>query len=167
MRTSADKAFLGCESGGSELALEGRAQHRIDFSHRDKLSEVLETGDALVGNAARDNAIIVGKVRHDVERNAVEGHPFGDAHADGGDLVLPENALVRPLDPDADAAIAALAGDVVRSQRLDHPRFEALHQAADITTALRQVQHDIGHALAWAVIGILPAPARVIDGKAV
>ena len=58
-----------------------------------------------------------------------------------------------------------------RSRRADQPFLEPVHEAAHVARRHRavragEVQHDIGHALAGAVIGPLPAAAGREGGKA-
>ena len=69
-------------------------------------------------------------------------------------------AIFAPLDEDADLARVTLAFDAEarrasRSASLRAQETKALHVAA----ARRQIEHDIGHALAWAVIGEAAAAA--------
>ena len=59
--------------------------------------------------------------------------------------------------------------DLFRAVRHSRGRLvlQVLDVASEILAALPQVEHDIGDALAWAVIGVLAAAAGVVDGKAV
>ena len=66
-------------------------------------------------------------------------------------------ALVRPLDPDADAVFAAFAAHVEGRKCLDDPLLEARRHRPHVGPPSVQVEHDIGHALAGAVIGELAA----------
>src|SRR5690606_35436550 len=100
-----------------------------------------------------------------LEGEAVKGHPFADAHTDGGDLVLAAQPLVGATDPDADPAFAATGSDSMGGEGLDDPLLEALHETADVAAALGQVEHAIGNALAGAMIGELPAAPRRIARK--
>jgi hypothetical protein len=61
------------------------------------------------------------------------------------------------LDPDADAAVACLSVHVELFERADDPGFQTLHEGAHVAAPPLQVEHHVGHALAWAVIGELPA----------
>ena len=74
---------------------------------------------------------------------------------------------VGARDPDADAARADFAGNIEFCQRGDDPPFQLSHETAHIAAALAHVEHDVDHALTGAMIGILPAAFRFIDGKAV
>ena len=62
------------------------------------------------------------QIRLHIDRDAVEGDPAADPHADGGNFVLAPTASVNP---DADPAFTPLTLDVETGQRLDHP---FLHQ---------------------------------------
>src|SRR5690606_36690262 len=75
--------------------------------------------------------------------------------------------LARCLHPDANAVRASHTGHAENGQRLNDPCLQIMHIAPHIAPALVQIQHDIGDALAGAVKGILPAPARGIDGVSV
>ena len=95
-------------------------------------------------------------------------YPAADADADGGDLGL---GAGRVGDPDADTAVAAFAVDAEAGEGADQPFLQAVDVAADVARrdgAVRagEVQHDVGHALAWAVIGPLSASAGGVGGEA-
>ena len=92
-------------------------------------------------------------------RDAVQRHPVLHADADGGDLVLEACALVRPPHPDADAVLAPLAAHVEGGKRADDPFLQRGDEAAHVRPAPLEVEHHIGHPLAGAVIGQLPAAA--------
>src|SRR3546814_4190535 len=102
------------------------------------------------------------EIRLEVDGDAVEGDPAPDANADGGDLVL---AAAASRDPDADPAVSPFAPDVEAGKRLDHPFLQVVDEAADIRIAALQVEHDVGHALSWAMIGVLAATARPDYGE--
>ena len=77
----------------------------------------------------------------------------------------------RVGDPDADAAFAPLALDVEAVEGADQPLLQAIDVAADVlrrdaSVRRAQVEHDVGGALARAMIGPLPATAGVEGGKA-
>jgi len=80
-----------------------------------------------------------------------------EAHPDGGNLVLEARPLVRPLHPDADAILAPFAPHVEGGQRPQDPFLQARYIGPDVGPPQLQVEHDIGHPLAGAVIGDLPA----------
>src|SRR5262249_48029134 len=101
----------------------------------------------------------VRELRLDIDGDAMEGHPAAQPHADSGDLVLVTVALVGALDPNADAVLAPLAAYVELHQRADDPFLQTRHIGAHVGAAALQVEHHIGHALAGAVIGELPAAA--------
>jgi hypothetical protein len=56
--------------------------------------------------------------------------------------------------------------DVEGGERVDQPAFKPFDEAAHVAAALAQVEHHIGHPLAGAVIGILPAAPGVVDREA-
>ena len=123
------------------------------------------------GDAAGHDAVVVGEVGLDVDRQAVERHPVADAHADGGDLVLARAAveqrrLVGPRHPDADPAGAALGGDREAGQRPDRPFLEVGDEAPHVLAARPEVEHDVDHPLAGAVVGVLAAAAGDVDREA-
>jgi len=88
--------------------------------------------------------------------------PLLQADADGGDLVFAELAAgFCPVDPDADAVLAAFALHVEGAEGLDDPVFEGADELLHISAASGEVQHHVGHALAGAVIGELTAALGV------
>ena len=114
----------------------------------------------------------MGEVWFDIDGDAVEGNPLAQADTDGGDLVLGRRAVgqggpVRPHHPHPDAVLAPLALHVEGGEGADDPLFERGHEGAHILAPPLQVEHDIGHALAGAVIGVFAAAPCVEDGKAV
>src|SRR5579863_8247686 len=95
-------------------------------------------------------------------------YPAADADADGGDLGL---GAGRVGDPDADTAFAAFALDAEAGEGADQPFREAVDVAADVARRDRavragEIQHDVGHALAGAVIGPLSASSGGVRGEA-
>src|SRR5690606_29629018 len=97
----------------------------------------------------------------DVQRDAVETHPAADANADGGHLVIAE----RRRHPYADQPLAPLAGDAEAGEGADHPLFEGMDIFAEIRPPAAEIEHDIGHALSGAVIGVLAAASGGVDRK--
>ena len=74
-------------------------------------------------------------------------------------------------DPDADASLPPFAAHAEAGEGADQPFLEPVHVAAHIARRHRavragEVQHDIGHALAGAVVGPLPAAAGGEGGEA-
>src|SRR5690606_16563655 len=59
-----------------------------------------------------------------------------------------------------------LAMDAETGERCDDPGFEMGDEAADVADAAVEVEHDIGNALAGAVIRVLAAAAGAEDGEA-
>src|SRR5947207_247899 len=145
----------------AEHLLEASLQRRIDVGHCDGESEVGEAGDAVAAHAAGHDSREVRKVGRDVQRDAVERHPVANANADGGDLVLASAAR----HPDADAVRSALALHAEFRKRTDQPFFQIADERAHVRFAALEVEHEIDHALAGAVIGELSAATRLEHGK--
>ena len=57
--------------------------------------------------------------------------------------------------------VGAVRVNAELGQRIDHPLFERMDEAADVFAALFEVEHDVADALAGAVIGIAPAAAGI------
>ena len=76
---------------------------------------------------------------------------MAQADADAGDL--------RLADKDPDLPLAALAFDTEARERGDEPILQRMHEGAHVAAARREVEHHIGHALSWAVIGEAAAAA--------
>src|SRR5438128_2575211 len=114
----------------------------------------------MLRDAARNDAAEMRQIRLDVQSDAVPAHPPGHAHPDGRDLRLAPGRPVRH--PDADAPLAPFAAYAEAAERADQPFLEPPDVAPHVTGAhlavrLRQVQHQIHGALAWPMIGPLPA----------
>src|SRR5690606_19031392 len=92
--------------------------------------------------------------------------PPAHLHADRGDLILPGPAGPLALHPDPDAALAHVGGHAELAQSADDPLLQSAHEGAHVAAAPVQVQHDIGHPLAGAVIGELTAPPRAVHREA-
>ena len=77
-----------------------------------------------------------------------------------------DKGLGRMAGQDVDAGGASLAdgGDTVVHQALDEGILDAFDQDTDAQFAGAQVQHQVGHDLARAVVGELPAPLGGDDG---
>src|SRR6185437_16531963 len=67
---------------------EAPAQRGVDLVHPRLDAEACQRGDAVLADAAGDDAAVMAEIGIDIERDAVEAHPMADAHADGGDLTL-------------------------------------------------------------------------------
>jgi len=76
-------------------------------------------------------------------------------------------AAIFPLNPDADAALAALAVHREGGQGADDPFLQVGHKAAHVRAAALEVQHDVDHPLAGAVVGELAAAPAPVDREAV
>jgi hypothetical protein len=90
--------------------------------------------------------------------------PWKDA--DCRDLVFEPLTLVGPGYPDADAILAPLARHVESRQRPDDPPFKRSDIGTHVGLSPFQVEHDIDHPLAGAVIGELSASPALKDRKA-
>src|SRR6185295_18520835 len=99
------------------------------------------------------------QVRIDVERDAVQADPASQPDADRGDLVLMARAAFGPRDPHADTFLAPLPAHIEVRERADEPFLKRRNVAAYIRRAALEVQHEVDHALARAVIGELAAAA--------
>src|SRR5690606_14757433 len=162
-----NKGFVPTGDRRPEAALEGGAQRDVDLRHGNELPQVLEARHALVRNAAGNDAVEMAEIRRDVERYAVEAHPTGNAHPNGSDLVLAVGSFFRAPHPDPDTvSVAPLAAHVEGSERVDDPALETLDIAAHVAPALPKVEHDIGHALAGPMIGVLPAASGLENREA-
>ena len=122
-------------------------------------------------DAAGRDAGKMRQVRLDVDRNAVERHPAPDADADGGDLVLGHLAawsarLVRPRTQTPTRSSRRSPSTLKVGERGDEPGLESGDEGAHVRPAALEVEHDIGDALAGAVIGELAAAAGLEHGKA-
>ena len=67
----------------------------------------------------------------------------------------------------SDAACPHLAGDAERRQGIYDPAFEGRDEAADIGAPTAHVEHDVGDALAWPVVGILTTTASHVHREPV
>src|SRR5689334_13513317 len=98
----------------------------------------------------------------------MKGDPAAYPDADRRDLVL---VTAGPGDPDTDPIVAPLAGDAEPRQRPDHPFLEPPDMATHVPTAPRhrpvEIEHQIGDALARAVIGVLATAAALEDRQPV
>ena len=107
------------------------------------------------------------ELRLHVERDAVQADPALQAHADGGDLVLAQgSARLRPVNPHADAAFAHAGLHVESGEGADDPVFEVGHEGTHVAAAGADVEHQVGHALAGAVIGVLTAASGIENREA-
>ena len=149
----------GASATRPEDRYEGRPQRGVRVGHANVASEVREAGDAVHGDAARDDAGEMGEIGVDVQANAMEADPAPQLDADGGDLVLPGRpGLARTtLDPDADPPLAHVAVDAEPRQGVDDPGLQRHHEGANVAAARREVEHHIGHPLAGPVVGELAA----------
>src|SRR5262249_32087045 len=107
---------------------------------------------------------IVGKIRRPIDAKSVRAHPVPQAHADGGDLVLPlriacghEYTHVTGTPECRDAELG---------QGIDDPSLKGSDIGAHVAEPALYVKHDIADALPRAVIGVLPPASGAVDGKA-
>src|SRR5262249_31573109 len=144
-------------------------QGAVGLGHGGGDAECVQAGDAVVADAAGDDAAVVAQVGVNVERDAVPTHPARDAYADRGDLRLDGVGLG---DPDADAAIAALAVNAEPGEGANEPFFQPVHEAANISwrdgpMRMREVQHHVGNALTRPMVGPLATATGVVGRKPV
>ena len=107
-----------------------------------------------------------------VDRDAVKADPLAQTNANGCDLVFACGAgwpqwLFRALHPNADAAFASFPGHIKAGQRGNDPVFELGNKTAYIAPTCGDIEHHVSDPLTGPVIGILPAPCRDMDWKAV
>src|SRR5688572_8260311 len=70
------------------------------------------------------------------------------------------------VDPDADAPGRAAGDDAELGERADHPSFEGMDESPHVPAPALEVELDVDHALARAVIGVSPAAAGGVDRQA-
>ena len=87
-------------------------------------------------------------------------HPTPQPHTEGCNLVFEPRALVRPFHPDTDPILAPLAPHIEGFQGADDPLLETSDIGSHVRPPTLQIEHHIGHPLARAVIGELPAAPR-------
>ena len=52
-----------------------------------------------------------------------------------------------------------------RAERVDHPAFERVDEAADVLPPPFEVEHHVADPLAGPVIGVATAASRLVDGE--
>jgi hypothetical protein len=112
--------------------------------------------------ATGDDAVEMAEIGRQIDADAVEAHPVPDADSDGSNLVFPVSAP----DPYANPVFAPLSGNTEGRQRCDDPLFQRGNIGTKVATAAFQVEHHIGNALPWTVVGILAPPSGCEDGEA-
>src|SRR6185437_7164205 len=117
--------------------------------HRHLFPELIEARDPKFGDPARNDPAEMREVGGNVQRETVEGHPALHSYAERSNLGL----LRAFADPDSDASRRPMRLDAQAGERIDHPAFERIDEAADISPALVEVEHHINDPLAGAVIG--------------
>src|SRR5215475_11061406 len=105
------------------------------------------------------------EVRSHVDCNAVQRHPLLHADTESGDLVFETIALFGPAHPYTNSILAALGVHVEGGQGSYDPFFQRGNEAPYVWAATPKIDHDIGHALSWSVIGKLASAAAFVDGK--
>ena len=104
----------------------------------------------------------MGEVRIDVNREAVERHPALHPHPERSDLRLPGPSPTQiPMRPSARCALTPNGAKAV-----DHPLLERMNEAADVLSALVEVEHDIADPLPRPVVGVTAAAAGLEHRKA-
>ncbi len=120
--------------------------------------EVFGLDDFQASIAARVDRRKGGKIHIDIERQAVVAATVLDFQTEGGDLGV--------ADVDARRAGAALGMDAMRRQKVDHPLLDGGDQFAHLDFQPGQVEQQVDHDLAGAVVGDLAATVDLDDGDA-
>ena len=92
-----------------------------------------------------------------VHGKAVHRHPAANPNTDRADLGLCRTAA----GPDPDPSRFTPRLDAQLAERRDHPAFQRMDEAANVTPTLFKVENQVAHALAGAVISIAPASPRL------
>lgn len=137
-------------------------QRVVKLLQRDRNAQLGKAGHRIFADSAGDDAAKMAEIRVDIDRKAVHRHPFADADPDRANLGFPP---VRRVAPDADPAIHRPCAHAKFCQRRYHPVFQCMDEAADIRVAILQIEHDIAHALARAVIGMAATAPGLVDGE--
>ena len=148
----------------AKYVLKGVPERYIHIIHGDGQAKVFKARDTVLGDTAGHDAVKVAEVWCHIDGNAVVGDPLAYPHADGGHLVLPACAA---LDPKADTALAPLRLHSKRRHGAGDDFLKAIDKLAHVTPAFLEVEEEVDHALAGAVVGILPAAPGVIDREPV
>ena len=103
------------------------------------------------------------KLRIDVDRDSVKGHPVPNSNSDSRDFIFPFSFA---FDPYADAVSSALAADVKMFERVNDPLFEVVDEEPDVAFSFIKVEDGVCNSLSGPVVCILTASSGFIDGKA-
>ena len=103
----------------------------------------------------------------DIEGDAVKRDPAPQPYTDGRDLVLDPRSAIGARNPHADTVLAAFSPDVEIGEGGDDPALKRADKRAHVLAAPLEVQHRIGDALAWPMIGELTAATSPMDRKPV
>src|SRR5690606_33468958 len=149
----------------------GLLQRQIKVVHRHRQAKIDQAGDAVALNAAGHDAAEMAEFRLHIDGDAVETYPFAKADADGSNLVFHRAALgeqwgLRPRYRDANASVALFAPYIARAELSDDPLFQRRDERAHVYASALQFEHHVSHALAGPVMGVFPAAARIVNGKA-
>src|SRR5262245_33322318 len=107
----------------AEHLRERRLERGVDARHRRLDSERRKRRDAVLADAAGDDAAVMREVGGDVEGDAVIGDPLADADAERCNLVL---ASPGPGDPDTDAPGPPFAANAKPCEGADQPFLEVV-----------------------------------------
>ena len=136
-------------------------QGGINPRQRHLFPKLGEACDPVFGNAARNDATEMRQVRGDIESETVKRDPAFHAHAEGPDLGF----IGAIADPDPDATIGSMRAKPKIFQRVDHPAFESMDEAADVFPALFEVEHYVADPLTRSMIGVAASATRLVDRK--
>ena len=120
-----------------------------------------EARDAIFRNAARNYATEMRQVRCDINGESVKRDPALYAHTERADFRF----IGSIADPNPDTSIGAMRTKPKVFERVDHPAFESMDEAADILSASFEVQHHVTDPLAGAVIGVAASATGFVDWK--
>src|SRR5256886_2607803 len=109
-------------------------------------------------NPARHDALEVGEIRRDIQREPVPRDPLLHVHADAGDLAA------SPAGPDAGVAGPTLGRDVELGERVDQGLLERAQVPVQVAAIAAQVQDGIADELPRAVERDVAAALHLDDG---
>src|SRR5437868_13774382 len=96
-----------------------------------------------------------------VEREPMKRNPAFDPHPERADFDLARSVAY----PNADPAFCAMRRNTQFFERVDHPPFERVDEAANILSAFFEIEHHIADALTRSVISIAAAPPGLVNRK--
>src|SRR5450759_2053366 len=136
-----------------------------DLGHRRRVVELgRERGHAGILDAAGDDPVECGKVRRDVEREAVLGRLAAHTDADGDNLAL--RPVTRRREPDTRTALYAQGRQAVVGDGTDERLLQAAY-VVDHVHPIRKRHDGVADELSGAVPGDLAAPVDVDHRRSV